>query len=364
MFSNRSSWMVYAGAALFLASCGGGGSSGGGEDSPVPAPGPSLQQRIDAATNTSATNSICNTLTPYYWEIGDKSGVLASGAGGDNSTTAPNSSTTMFIASASKWLFGAYALQQTPYEQIKSAGNIKYLNFTSGYDNMGTLACVLQGSVAGCFGASSSNGGLNSDFHAADVGRFYYNAGHLQAYANNIVGLGGYYDNPAPGTPKLADEVMAKIGQDIAIEYSNPAPAGGIKTSAANYAVFLRKILSGSLAIANHLGADKVCAWTGASDCDALSSPINGTNNVISNEKWHYSIAHWVEDDPSVGDGAYSSAGLYGFYPWIDSSKTYYGMVARYDSNIAPADPKLAPYNTSVNCGRLLRKAWLSGSVQ
>jgi hypothetical protein len=43
------------------------------------------------------------------------------------------------------------------------------------------------------------------------------------------------------------------------------------------------------------------------------------------NESWHHSVGHWVEDDPVVGDGAFSSPGAFGFYPWVDASRTHYG---------------------------------------
>jgi len=357
-----------AAATIILSGCGGGGgSSSDAAPAPTVMTTPTTQQRIDAATNTVGHNAACTTITPFYWEIGDVAGVLASGTGGDNSTAAPNAATSMEIASASKWIFGAYALEQTPYAQIKGANNISYLNFTSGYDNMGT-ACVLATSVGVCFNAISIKGGHNSDFHSADVGKFYYSSGHLQAYATNIAGLGLYFDSDSGGTPLLATAIRSLIGQDIVLTYSNPTLAGGIVTTASNYAIFLRKILNASLQMSNYLDADKICAWTNLGDCDALRSPINqtetGATNDISNEKWHYSIAHWVEDDPSAGDGAYSSPGLFGFYPWIDKSKTYYGVVARHDINIAPADPKKAPYTTSVNCGRLIRKAWLQAATQ
>ena len=75
----------------------------------------------------------------------------------------------------------------------------------------------------------------------------------------------------------------------------------------------------------------------------------------LLSESWHYSVGHWVEDDPVVGDGAYSSAGLFGFYPWIDASKTYYGIVGRVIPDGAM---------DSVECGRIIRKAWLSGISQ
>jgi hypothetical protein len=30
----------------------------------------------------------------------------------------------------------------------------------------------------------------------------------------------------------------------------------------------------------------------------------------------------------SVGDGAFSSPGAYGFYPWISTDKHYYGIIS------------------------------------
>lgn len=71
-----------------------------------------------------------------------------------------------------------------------------------------------------------------------------------------------------------------------------------------------------------------------------------------SSESWHYSIGHWVEDDPVVGDGAFSSAGSFGFYPWIDADKTTYGVLARSESAGNGID--------SVDCGRLVRRAWIT----
>lgn len=365
--------IIYLAVPAVITACGGGGgSSSGGTPTPTPTPPPApTVQRTDAATSTASHNAACTSITPFYWEIGDVNGALASGTGGDNSTTAPNSATQMEIASASKWIFGAYALERTAYATIKSTNDINgnseinYLNFTSGYDNSGA-ACTLATSVGACFNAVSIKGGHNSDFHSADVGKFFYNSSHLQAYATNIVGLGGYYDSDSGGTPVLADEIRRLIGQDIMLRYSNPTLAGGVTTDAADYAIFLRKILNNNLQMSQYLDADKVCAWPNMADCNALYSPVNqsaeGAINNVSNEKWHYSIAHWVEDDPSVGDGAYSSPGAFGFYPWIDSSKTYYGMVARHDANTLVATQPA--YITSVYCGRLIRKAWLQGTAQ
>src|SRR5690606_17686590 len=104
-----------------------------------------------------------------------------------------------------------------------------------------------------------------------------------------------------------------------------------------------------------YLGHNPVC--TDPSSCaTALSSPAP--------EKWHYSLGHWVEDDPTTGDGAFSSPGAFGFYPWIDSSKTYYGILSRYDLANSGNPAATSSYWKSVLCGRLIRKAWISGEAQ
>ena len=113
------------------------------------------------------------------------------------------------------------------------------------------------------------------------------------------------------------------------------------------------------------LGSDPVCTTPNNPNCpSAVFSPINnsraGGPNNISDERWHYSLGHWVEDDPTVGDGAFSSPGKFGFYPWIDASKSWYGVIARNDVvNVYSTDPKKQPYVTSVACGRKMRAAWL-----
>lgn len=70
-------------------------------------------------------------------------------------------------------------------------------------------------------------------------------------------------------------------------------------------------------------------------------------------EPWKYSLAHWVEKD-----GTFCSAGAFGFYPWIDSSKTWYGVVARY------ATPNIIAYQQSVVCGLAISNGWLTASAR
>ena len=74
-------------------------------------------------------------------------------------------------------------------------------------------------------------------------------------------------------------------------------------------------------------------------------------------EQNHYSVGHWVEDDPVHGDGAFSSPGAFGFYPWISANRVAYGIVAR-EAHVSKAG------SDSVVCGRAIRKAWTTGVVQ
>jgi hypothetical protein len=72
-------------------------------------------------------------------------------------------------------------------------------------------------------------------------------------------------------------------------------------------------------------------------------------------EAWQYSYGHWVETD-----GSFSSPGLYGFYPWIDASKTRYGLIARKASDHLVGPAADTSYWHSVECGRAVRKAFVA----
>ncbi|HET8704760.1 MAG TPA: hypothetical protein VFM46_00550, partial [Pseudomonadales bacterium] len=110
---------------------------------------------------------------------------------------------------------------------------------------------------------------------------------------------------------------------------------------------FLRKLLSGQFIMLDYLGSYPIC--TQKKTCStSLRTPI-------ANKAWHYSVNHWVEDDAD-GDGAFSSVGLYGFYPWISADKQYYGILA------LQGVPKLAG-PPSRYCGGAIRKAWLTGQA-
>ena len=323
-------------ACVLLAGCGGGGgetasASGGSGGVTVTTTDPG---RIAAATATaqSATNA-CAGIRPFYWEIGDRASALASGSvSSPASTTVYTQTSMMSIASASKWLYATYVAEKRA--GVLNADDYRYLNFESGYTSF--VSCDQGQTVAACQAM-----GTNGDYTASNDGKFFYNGGHMEAHAVRF-GLG------ALNNAGLAAELKSQLNPDGNLFYTQPQLAGGVYTSPAAYASVLRKMLGGQLKMGALLGSHAVC--TNPRSCPtAVSAPIP------PGESWHYSIGHWVEDDPKVGDGAFSSAGLFGFYPWIDASKTWYGVVARLEE---------AGALDSVDCGRIIRKAWLTGQVQ
>jgi hypothetical protein len=152
------------------------------------------------------------------------------------------------------------------------------------------------------------------------------------------------------GSPKqsLGTLFAAELVADAPFNYTEPLMSGGITTTGAVYAGLLRGILNGSLAFRDALGTNPVC--TQPSSCStALYSPF-------PQEAWSYSVGHWVEDNPATnGDGAFSSGGEFGFYPWIDSTKSYYGIISHYQASSA---------YLSIECGRLIRAAFMTGVEQ
>jgi hypothetical protein len=321
---------------MTLAACGGGSSATSGSSGntpPPPSPNPPTDaQRTTAAQDTARNHALCTAIRPFYWEVGDSAGSKASGSVGTPLYTA---NTPTHFASASKWVYGAYVVELRNGSLTDT--DVKHLHFTSGYNSMGPLSCGSSSTVDVCL-----NLGTNANYTPATDGRFYYNGAHMQRHAHDI-GLGGMT------SAELASEVQRLVG-DFGFTYSSPQPAGGLFGTPAGYASFLRKMLAGNLRMKSQLGTHAVC--TNPATCGTADySPIPDT------ESWSYSVGHWVETDPAAGDGAYSSAGAFGFYPWIDAAKQYYGLLAREAASEGEG-------YASAQCGRLIRKAWATGEEQ
>jgi hypothetical protein len=290
----------------------------------------SLATRTAAVQATIANDATCTALPQFYWEIGDQNGALASGAVG----SLYGADSIMSIASASKFYWGAYIVER--FKNDLGSIDSNAMTMKSGYISLTYDSCLTAKTVSDCFNSAS-----NSTHTAADDGIFFYSGGHFQKYAVDL-GLGAD-DNAA-----LAAELKQYLGTDLQFTFGSPQLAAGAKTSASDYAAFLRKILRGELAISSQLDTNAVCTLPSACPTAAYSpSPL----------AWHYGYAHWIEDEPDTGDGAFSSPGAFGFYPWIDAGKQYYGILARY---ALTSDAYIA----SANCGRLIRKAFMTGMQQ
>lgn len=288
-----------------------------------------------AATANSSTNA-CSTIGAFYWEIGDGAGVLTSGSVTPvGSPTSYGRTSLMAIASASKWIYSSYYVQRRN-GVLDAHLDVPFLNFTSGH--VGFSICLRADTVDSCLAR-----GTNGAYTAASDGAFYYGGGHMQQHASQN-GLG------ATVNATLAAEIESQLGADLDLAYSQPQPAGGIATTADSYARFLRKILTGELHMHDLLGAHAVCT-------DPVSCPTAQNTPLPAGVAFHYSLGHWVEDDPVTGDGAFSSAGAFGFYPWIDATRTYYGVLARHEV-VAGAGVE------SLGCGRLIRAAYVTGVAQ
>lgn len=299
-----------------------------------PAPTPTS---VAAATNTAKDNALCLALPPFYWEIGDG---VATRAFGSVGTPIVQATTRLSIASASKIIYGAYVTQLRGSAASLTTADILHLHMLSGYT-----------SIAGggaCSGFTTVNNCLANDGYAnqtsANIGKFFYDGGHDENHASLYTSLGNL------SLSALTAAIRAQLNVGTQCLYTQPLLPGGLFCSANDVTVVLRAVVANTLVYHDALGLDEVCTLPGSSGCNAVSSPIP--------EAWHYTIGAWVEDDPaSNGDGAFSSPGSFGFYPWIDASKSYYGVVS-------VQTPSGGQGFASAQCGRLIRRAWFTGNEQ
>jgi hypothetical protein len=289
-----------------------------------------------AAIATAQNNALRTSILPFSWEIGDQGGRLVGGNEGDGSITP---TTNVSIASASKWVYGTYVAQLRGAAANLTANDILFMHMVSGYHSMpGGGACSGKTSVNDCLATAGYNA-----LTSADIGKFFYDGAHAEVHASLYTALGALTD------AQLAATVQGLLGVGSSFTYTQPLLAGGLYGNLNDYAAILRGILSRALVMYDSLGTHAVCTLPGSSGCNAVSSPIP--------EAWHYSMFHWVEDDTTVpGDGAFSSPGAFGFYPWIDASKTYYGVLSRQGAS--------GQGYASVQLGRLIRHAWMTGVEQ
>lgn len=344
------------------------------------AAGPTLEERRGAA-QAAAEGADCSRLD-FYWEIGDALGNVRSGNGpGGLAGFKVKATDSGYIASSGKWLFGAYAAEKR--NGVFTAADLPYLTMKSGYHSLGdcnfALTPAAQRTVGKC-GAAANNpltaaDGPHDENGQTVPGSFHYEPGHFEALAASDASLNLTAATAAQIGPRIADTL--KISR---LTYGGLVLAGQAQIDTVNYALFLRKLLDGSLRLGRLLGSQNVCTSTTTSglnqtplycnrnaahdDRTSFTPPLqaaldstptlpDGTTALPNGEPWRYSLAHFVEKD-----GSFSSAGQFGFYPWIDASKTWYGVLARYDT-VGGTATQIVTYQSSLLCGRAIRNAWL-----
>ena len=320
---------------------------------------PTIEQR-QAAAEAAAAAAPCKGLS-LYWEIGDAGGRLGSG---DGTGAKVDPSKVGYIASAGKWLYGAYVIEKRGGTLLPE--DIKPLNFTSGYSNLQSCRAGAAGDTVGSCGVKENNA-----YDPDTVNKFFYDSGHMEFHGATVAAMGISDLKTASyvkqGDPDQAFEALGTvIGRTLGLprlDYDSVVLAGGAKLDTQSYIGFLRRILKGELGMRNYLDADQVCA----SDNNefylprSTDKPCPQTNPGVAlesppdvppdYEQWRYAAGHWIEND-----GTYSSGGAFGFYPWINRDKTLYGVVARYGF------PNMTAYKASFQCGRAIRNAWVNAS--
>jgi hypothetical protein len=300
-------------------------------------PARAVQAASEAATHAPACTA--RGMGDFYWEIGDATGPVASGAAGRGSVTAGSR---MEIASASKWLFGAYVVQTQGFARVQATPALKDgLRFVSGNTDFKQLRCLGKRTIGACWEAG--NGGAEPHPDPRTAGRFDYQSGHDQKVAAVDLGMG---DLSAEALTQAYRRTL-HLDASFSMAGLDPLLAGGMYGTAEGYADFLRRLMRGELELGRHLGEDSVCAQPKTCPREAVSSPVE-----FLGEPWRYSYNHWAESRDGRTVDAYSSPGRFGFYPWISADKRFYGLVARHDR-------ALKAYVESAQCGRAIREAFL-----
>ena len=212
--------------------------AGPGADAPLD--GPDVAARQAAADQTAASAAECAAIGDFYWEIGDASGRLGSGARG----TTYGATTAVSIASSSKIVFGAYMIESKAgaLTDVQKAA----LRMLSGYAGLDPLLCSNAATVQACLDAGTP--GPNYRYAAAEVGKFHYNGAHDQWYVATSTAQGGE-GMAALSAAQLTSTVLTTLKISPGFAYASPLPSGGIRSTPEQFAVFLRAIVSGQLAL-------------------------------------------------------------------------------------------------------------------
>lgn len=326
--------ILLSSAMVTLVSCSGGG-GGSSPAAPIPAPSPPTTSQPDfSAVETAANASIVDDLAIL---IGDETGVLFSYEKGTYETDDQ-----VAIASASKMIFGLLIWDLIESGDLDRndrpdlyidfwtdlAGDARsevtldqLLGFTSGFNEPpGNPGCISDGAIAlaDCVETIYLDG---LDSLPGDA--FFYGPEHMQ--------IAGLMASAATGET-IADLIDTRLAQPLGLTQTlypaaagdNPRFSGQMRASADDVARILTAVLNEDL-VADRAGylEDRTASVTFGSRPSGLDA-----------SDWHYGFGFWKEcDDLSYtaacdANPIISSPGAFGFTPWIDFERGYWGIVA------------------------------------
>lgn len=340
-------WLVTSSMAVAIAGCGGGGSP-----APSPAPPPAVTLPPAPAptpppppvVTTPDFSAVRSRIERFAVQdvavvIGDRSGVLFRYQRGAMTTTKP-----VFIASATKQLLGttAWLLVEdrvlsvdTPVNSLidfwsRDAADARsrvtfgqLFAFTSGFNGTAEQpSCIGEATVSlsACV-QQIHDGGLDSPPDQS----FNYGNEHMQIAALAMVQSRGKSVDAI-----MRERLLDRLGVSAETRYTlgardNPTYSGGMRSTGEDYGLVLAAILRGDI-FADRAGflTDRVA-----------QRPVATVPGAISQNRlnWHYGFGFWKECPGATYtancDAApvISSAGAFGFTPWIDFNRGYWAVI-------------------------------------
>lgn len=206
------------------------------------------------------------------------------------------------------------------------------LSFTSGLAPNAVCAADPLITLAACVDKIRDN---PAAVVAAPGNRFDYGNAHLQVAARMAEVVTG-----KPWNTIFDDQLRAPLGLPADVTYytapqqrigtSNPLVAGGLVASSDEYA----KLLAVSFHRGNYKGV--IYAPAALFDQQAIEPypgvTIGNSPYVNLGLPWRYGLTAWLEcPTPATGCTTISSAGAFGWMPWIDRVAGYYAVLAMYE---------------------------------
>lgn len=336
---------------LGLAACG--GSGGGGEAAPAPPLASDPWTAVAAALENHGVEDLALI-------VGDATGERYRYEKGAFQVADPYA-----IASASKWLTGAtvvalieqgvMTLDDRPQDYLpywtddpadpRSQITLEQLlSFTSGFhrspvqrgcignETYDVQSCVLEWYAIGVDAPPGTT--------------YFYGPVHMQVAAAMAEIATGQ-----PWSQVVTLTIASPLGlSNTGFIGDNPLASGGARSSALDYAEFLRAQLVGDLIGSSFdtLAAERL------SGIEIVSRPGSIDDGSVD---WYYGLGVWRECNQPMWNAScdasvrVSSAGAFGWYPWLDLDNGYYAVLAMEE----PAGLFSSPASESVQLGVVLQ---------